>query len=486
MIGKTSALNLTNTFQSIINNPIDSQKTVEIVTLIISNITSQNAIIDVVVTRNDIDYSILKSSNLPANKSLSVFISKDFGIYLEPGDSLKLKADDELKTDAVCSYYLKNIEDTQTSNSSSSSENLVSNSSSSSQNSASVSSSSSSQITNGWDGTTYYINGEATTLDSCGNGTWGEITGACNPGQNCQRIPYVNGSQVSKGWSACANVYLLYDPIYNAVRSTNLNQNGNGLDEWGTGTPTYFIDGVPTNLGTDGTGCLNGVNYYLGNLGIDPTSGSSSASQYGSQYVFYSVCDSKFYVDAQATTLSSSGNGCWNNTNYYLGYPWSWFGVDPSFSGYNTCGGDNKYYINGQDTTLNQNGTGIWNDKYYKDGSLGTGWFPDHGYYINGDLNPGLDSCGTGYDGPSGAGYYLIDGMQSNPQGYGFSSCAGKWWIGYQLTDLPTSGTGYLDLGPTYSAINGYYIEGNQTGLDQNGSGEWNGNTYVGGVCQDC
>lgn len=106
MIGKTSALNLTSSFQELINNPSNSSNVVEIVTLIVANTSANDATIDIIVTRNSTNFSILKSATLPANKSLSVFLSKDFGIYLEPGDVLKAKANDSFVADAVCSYYL--------------------------------------------------------------------------------------------------------------------------------------------------------------------------------------------------------------------------------------------------------------------------------------------------------------------------------------------------------------------------------------------
>jgi hypothetical protein len=107
MIGKTSALNLTDSYQFVVNNPEDSNSTVEVVSVFISNKSSEVVTVDVTITRNSVDYSILNSGAIPANKSLSLFLSKDFGVYLEPGDSLKAKASDLNASDIVCSYYLK-------------------------------------------------------------------------------------------------------------------------------------------------------------------------------------------------------------------------------------------------------------------------------------------------------------------------------------------------------------------------------------------
>jgi hypothetical protein len=140
-IGKTSTLNLTDSFQNIID---ENNDTIEVVTLLISNISIEDVIVDVVITRDSVDYSIIKNGSIPANKSLSVFLSKDFGLYLEPGDILRLKADDFFKADATCSYNI--INSIYESSSSSSSFNSGSSSSSSSSLVQTVSSSSSSSV----------------------------------------------------------------------------------------------------------------------------------------------------------------------------------------------------------------------------------------------------------------------------------------------------------------------------------------------------
>lgn len=282
----------------------------------------------------------------------------------------------------------------------------------------------------GWDPNTntYYINGDPTTLDQCGNGTWNGNY-------------YIDGiqSQNGTGWSSCASVYFL------TGTSTTLNSNGDGY--W---SGTYYIGGQSTSL----DGCGNGFwsNYYYIDGVID------------NDGLGYSACDSTYYITGTGTTLDSGGNGNWNNS----------------------------YYIGGTQTSLDSCGNGSWNSNYYTDGVqtayYGYGWSEcAQIYYIYGNPTT-LSSSGTGWDSYSNVYYVIYNNVPtvtSLPQsGTGWDGTLSIYYVSGQETTLDSCGNGtwngdyYIDgvlsqTGTGYSSCASlYYIAGvSHSGLDQYGTG---------------
>lgn len=102
---KTALQKVGTTMQAIVTNMAESGVVLKVSSLFVSNVLSDsNATVDIEVARGGSNYSVLKSGIIPAGKTLSVFISKDIGLYLEEGDSLRLKASSADSLDAVCSY----------------------------------------------------------------------------------------------------------------------------------------------------------------------------------------------------------------------------------------------------------------------------------------------------------------------------------------------------------------------------------------------
>ena len=102
---KTALQKVGTTISSIVTNPSESGVVFKVSSLFISNVhASAPAAVDIEVYRGGSAYSILKGGEIPAGKTLSAFISKDIGVYLEEGDSLRLKSSAADSLEAVCSY----------------------------------------------------------------------------------------------------------------------------------------------------------------------------------------------------------------------------------------------------------------------------------------------------------------------------------------------------------------------------------------------
>lgn len=101
--GKSSVQSVGTSPTAIVENPVSSNKVVKINTLIVSNIDEDDQDITVDVFRSSTAYKVAFAVVVPANATL-VVISKDTGIYLEEGDSLRLEGSDNAVLDAICSY----------------------------------------------------------------------------------------------------------------------------------------------------------------------------------------------------------------------------------------------------------------------------------------------------------------------------------------------------------------------------------------------
>jgi hypothetical protein len=126
----------------------------------------------------------------------------------------------------------------------------------------------------------FFVNGVATSLDSCGTGYW---SGSY----------YVDGSANESAWSSCANMW-----VYQGSTVFGVDSSGNG---WASTTMQYFIGGAPTSLDSMGSGFWNNHAYY---------SGSQQPNGWNGYY---------WYINDQQTNLDSLGNGTWNGVTYAAG-----------------------------------------------------------------------------------------------------------------------------------------------------------------------
>jgi hypothetical protein len=102
--GKSAVQDVTTTITAIVSNSAGSNKIFKINSLIVSNIDGTNpADITVDVFRSSASTKIASTITIPADATL-VVISKDTGIYLEEGDSLRCQASANGDLQAVCSY----------------------------------------------------------------------------------------------------------------------------------------------------------------------------------------------------------------------------------------------------------------------------------------------------------------------------------------------------------------------------------------------
>lgn len=82
----------------------ESAYSFEVLTLIVSNASDDTTSVNVEVSRAGQSFALMKDFALPGRKSLSVFANKDFGIFLEPGDSLVVRSEASDRIHAICSY----------------------------------------------------------------------------------------------------------------------------------------------------------------------------------------------------------------------------------------------------------------------------------------------------------------------------------------------------------------------------------------------
>jgi hypothetical protein len=102
--GKVAVLVVTATPTNIVANAADSNATVRINTLTISNVNGATAgSVNISVYRNSVEYFLAKTVSINPDESLGVF---DRYMYLEPGDSLRITADAAEKIQAVCAYEI--------------------------------------------------------------------------------------------------------------------------------------------------------------------------------------------------------------------------------------------------------------------------------------------------------------------------------------------------------------------------------------------
>jgi hypothetical protein len=102
--GGTSVQSVGTAATAIVTNAAASNLVYRINSLIISNIDGVNdADITVDLFRSSVAYRLASTITVPADASL-VVISKDIGLYLEEGDTLRLTASAAGDLQGICSY----------------------------------------------------------------------------------------------------------------------------------------------------------------------------------------------------------------------------------------------------------------------------------------------------------------------------------------------------------------------------------------------
>jgi len=106
--GKTDVQSVGTSATAIVTNSAASNLVYKINSLIISNIDgTNNADITVDLFRASTAYRVASTITVPADASL-VVISKEIGLYLEEGDSLRLTASAAGDLQGICSYEIIN------------------------------------------------------------------------------------------------------------------------------------------------------------------------------------------------------------------------------------------------------------------------------------------------------------------------------------------------------------------------------------------
>ena len=102
--GRTDVQSVGTTAAAIATNSAASNLVYKINSLVVSNIDGVNdADVTVDLFRSSVAYRIASTITVPADATL-VVISKDIGLYLEEGDSLRLTASAAGDLQAICSY----------------------------------------------------------------------------------------------------------------------------------------------------------------------------------------------------------------------------------------------------------------------------------------------------------------------------------------------------------------------------------------------
>lgn len=104
--GKTAVQAVGTGATAIVTNSAASGQVLKINSLIVSNIDGTNdADVTVDLFRSSTAYRLASTITVPADATL-VVVSKDIGLYLEEGDSLRCAASAAGDLQAICSYEL--------------------------------------------------------------------------------------------------------------------------------------------------------------------------------------------------------------------------------------------------------------------------------------------------------------------------------------------------------------------------------------------
>lgn len=105
IIGKTKAEWVAGTLTEILANPADSSKSYRINVLYITNLSAQDATVNVDIYRSSVSYRLASAVPVPVGNSLIV-IAKDTSIYLEEADSIRVSANQAGILQYVISYEI--------------------------------------------------------------------------------------------------------------------------------------------------------------------------------------------------------------------------------------------------------------------------------------------------------------------------------------------------------------------------------------------
>lgn len=104
VVGNTAVANVSTAPFSLVQNSVSSDSVIKIGSLLISNMNGISAAdIDVDIYRSSIPYYVVKSVSVPADTTLDV-LSKS--LYLNEGDTLRVRASANSMLQAVCSYEI--------------------------------------------------------------------------------------------------------------------------------------------------------------------------------------------------------------------------------------------------------------------------------------------------------------------------------------------------------------------------------------------
>jgi hypothetical protein len=101
--GNSNVLAVSNSATAIVTNSASSGQLYKIYSLSVANFTSNPTGCTADLYRSSTAYRLAGNINIPANSSM-VLITKDNGIYLNEGDSLRLTASANTSLEAVCSF----------------------------------------------------------------------------------------------------------------------------------------------------------------------------------------------------------------------------------------------------------------------------------------------------------------------------------------------------------------------------------------------
>lgn len=103
MAKKSSIQKLTTATQAILSNT-SATDIFKVFSLMVSNKTTAPVSIVVELFRACDTFRLLSDSVIPAKSNISIFGNKDFGLFLERGDALRLSASAPDSLEAICSY----------------------------------------------------------------------------------------------------------------------------------------------------------------------------------------------------------------------------------------------------------------------------------------------------------------------------------------------------------------------------------------------
>jgi uncharacterized protein YjbI with pentapeptide repeats len=324
---------------------------------------------------------------------------------------------------------------------------------------------------NGWMASSgvFYVNGVATELDSSGTGIWnntyygsGYVYGYIDPANN---LVYYDSGFSSPWFGIASPMSSIY---YIAGAETTLDYWGYG---WDSNSSKYYLNGQATTLDQSGTGFDSNWGYFNNGCQMPLDSAGNGWDNW---------CTQTYYIGGvQMPGLDSDGRGFSNNKPY-------WNGSDSNLDGANF----DWQYWGGSDfsaVTSMVNAQLRWGNYDNVDFSSVTNMTGADFYQTSlQNIKLPANIAGASFNGANlyGADFSSVTDMNSadlssvDLSGRNFSSVniSGTNFTGATMNgcQLPDGTTGYYG--------NRYFINGQETDLNEYGNGFWNGDPYSGGV----